>query len=307
MDYCTHSLTQPVLRITSCKFEHDPPVQIIETGGRADVLCGILGIIRKKVAVKAFRRIDRNLEDLVIENEIKIWRLLGNHPHIASFIGIAPVNDYHPKYLAEGAVSDYCAHGDLKTYLYKSDEDVVNHQTRFELLLGVIQGLAYIHEQSVVHGDLKAHNILVDGDGKVARICDFGSSSIECGCYSGPHEQEGTVPWDSPELWMEEDEPLRTHQSDIWAYGCVALEVQMGLMPWDPFNERNGRAMKFRQYEAQTGPPAKVSDPNLNLGMHPIKQRVWDLMVRCWSADPQQRPSAAELLAEMLSISPVSV
>lgn len=101
--------------------------------------------------------------------------------------------------------------------------------------------MKHIHSKSIAHGDLKAvciqliladlnsqdppkANILVDASGEVARICDFSSSVINCSCDGGPKDREGTVLWDSPELW-EEDDNLRTHQSDIWAFGCVMLEV----------------------------------------------------------------------------------
>jgi serine/threonine protein kinase len=69
------------------------------------------------------------------------------------------------------------------------------------------------------------NNVLVDADGKYAKICDFGSASIDCACYAGSAQQDGTVPWDSPELWLFDEEGPRTYRSDIWAFGCVALEV----------------------------------------------------------------------------------
>ncbi|CAE6445054.1 unnamed protein product [Rhizoctonia solani] len=273
----------------------------------------------RRVAVKAFRRVNAQ-DKLAIENELEIWRLLCAHPHIASFIGIAPMDSYDPKYFSQGPVSDYYVHGDLNMYLYKVDPDVTRHEMRFRLLLGIIRGLAYIHTQSIVHGDLKAGNVLIDSEGQVARICDFGSSRIECGCYSGPQAHEGTLAWDSPELWYEppsddesdddseEDEDEdgdgeddseektrpRTQKSDIWAFGCVALEVQMGMTPWDPKHEGNLGKMRMRQFRAGTGHPVQESD--LELNGHPTTNTVWDMIKNCWEADPLQRPEAATLM-----------
>lgn len=68
--------------------------------------------------------------------------------------------------------------------------------------------------------------MLVDIDKKRVKICDFGSSSIDCTCCNGPKRPTGTTPWDSPELWMDEEEGPRTPKSDMWAFGCVALEVR---------------------------------------------------------------------------------
>jgi 3-phosphoinositide dependent protein kinase-1 len=106
--------------------------------------------------------------------------------------------------------------------------------------MGVLRGVSYIHARSIIHGDLKGVNILllsndvmeltyiiqanvvVDNDGRATKICDFGSSLIGCDCYTGPEEQDGTAQWDSPELF---EDNRRTTCSDIWAFGCVVLEV----------------------------------------------------------------------------------
>ncbi|KAH7325150.1 kinase-like domain-containing protein [Rhizoctonia solani] len=312
MSNCIHTRNQPFTTFSS--YEFDSIDKIITRGGHADLVCGVLKAVhpRKKVAVKAFRRLNPAQNQFTIENELGIWRLLCTHPHIASFIGIAPVNSYDPRYFAQGPVSDYYVHGDLNMYLYKADPEVTNHRMRLELLLGVIRGLAYIHTQSIVHGDLKAGNVLVDGDLNVARICDFGSASIECQCYSGPKGQEGTMAWDSPELWLrneddentevEEELRLRSQKSDVWAFGCVALEVQMGTTPWDPKHEGNLRKMRMRQFKAGKGQPAKQSD--LKLGKHTILHEVWNMVKQCWRADPVQRSTAAELMntCEMLIV-----
>ncbi|KAF8691636.1 kinase-like protein, partial [Rhizoctonia solani] len=310
MSGCNHSLSQPLTTFSSCEF--DTIDKVITRGAHADLVCGTLRVVgpRKRVAVKAFRRVAAQ-DKISIENELVIWRLLCAHPHIASFIGIVPTDSYHPKYFSQGPVSDYYVHGDLNMYLYKIDPDVNNHEMRFLLLLGVIRGLAYIHSQSIVHGDLKASNVLIDGEGYVARICDFGSSRIECGCYSGPQTQEGTLAWDSPELWYdplaegesdEEDDDNdveervrpRTQKSDVWAFGCVALEVQMGMAPWDPEREGNLRKMCARQYNAGTGHP--VQESALELHCHPIASKVWSMIQDCWEANPSQRPESSNLM-----------
>ncbi|KDN33533.1 hypothetical protein RSAG8_13380, partial [Rhizoctonia solani AG-8 WAC10335] len=306
MSHCIHNLNQPFDSLPSCEFASID--KIITRGGHADIVCGVLKVLppHQKVAVKAFRHVSPTQDTRTIENELCIWRLLCTHSHIASFLGVAPVDSYNPQYYTLGPVSDYYVHGDLNMYLYKVDPDVTDHQMRFKLLLGVIRGLAYVHTQSVVHGDLKGGNVLVDGDLHIARICDFGSASVECGCYSGPKVQEGTMAWDSPELWMQdedaerEDEDFeeeirpRTQKSDVWAFGCVALEVQIGTTPWDPMHEGNIRKMQSRQWNAKAGYPANES--NLELDRHPTMKEVWKVIKQCWRSDPLQRPNTVELL-----------
>ncbi|KAG9122046.1 hypothetical protein FRC07_001730 [Ceratobasidium sp. 392] len=71
---------------------------------------------------------------------------------------------------------------------------------------------------SIVHGDLKGPNVLVDATREVVKICDFGSSSIVCDCSRDIQETDTSIWWDSPELWEQED-MRRTKASDIWALG----------------------------------------------------------------------------------------
>jgi serine/threonine protein kinase len=154
--------------------------------------------------------------------------------------------------------------------------------------------------------------VLLDAD-MTPKIGDFGSSRINCKCYFGPDAQEGTFPWESPELWLSDEENPRTYQSDIWAFGCVALEVgwselvhpnafsfkaqiQMGMTPWDPDHEGNLWRMRNRQLRARGRCPA--DEHNLSLGQHPILGEVWGLMRRSWRENPVERPTAAELLDE---------
>ncbi|EUC58180.1 tyrosine kinase domain protein, partial [Rhizoctonia solani AG-3 Rhs1AP] len=178
------------------------------------------------------------------------------------------------------------------------------HPNIAEFLLGVLKGLEYIHSQSIIHGDLKGTNVLVDEQGS-PRICDFGSSRIECACYDGPSIQPSTLAWDSPERWWPTT-TRSTKQSDIWSFGCVALEVQMGLLPWDIDGTGITTDMHDYQYNDREGTPAIASNPKLDLEGHPIKMEVWNLMTQCWEIDPQQRPTAAELLEQIQNLNPAA-
>ncbi|KAG9124118.1 hypothetical protein FRC07_012763 [Ceratobasidium sp. 392] len=195
-----------------------------------------------------------------------------------------------------GPVSDYYVNGNLSQYLRKVDPDRIDTARRLHLLIGVTRGMKHIHEKSVVHGDLKASNVVVDADGQLAKICDFGSSIIDCICYDGPKDQEGTVAWDSPELY-EEDDVTRTKQSDIWALGCVALEIQMGTLPWDP----DGNIDRVMARQLRGGYPAR--EEWLELGDDQVLHEVWGLMKECWQSVPSERPAPKDLLLKLETLS----
>ncbi|KAG8704587.1 hypothetical protein FRC08_002162 [Ceratobasidium sp. 394] len=299
MECNTHSLANsPLTALTSCQFQK---ITKIFAQKRADIICGFINgpQFTGEVAVKAFLPLrSRENEQSFIQNELRAWRLLCRHPHIASFVGTAPANLHDLRYMPEGLVSDYYVNGDLAEFLRKVDKPRIDSARRLLLLVGVARGLQFIHGRSIIHGDLKASNVLVDAEGRLAKICDFGSSTIDCGCYDGPskEDQEGTTEWESPELW--ESGGIKTKESDVWAFGCVALEVQMGIPPWDPEGDRR-KAWRRQVFEG--GYPAR--EEWLKLGNDQVLHEVWKLMQECWNQLPSERPTSDDLLPKLEGLS----
>ncbi|KAH7338422.1 kinase-like domain-containing protein [Rhizoctonia solani] len=166
-----------------------------------------------------------------VRNELMIWSILDTHTNIVPLLGLTTMNDLdHIWGSCKGplAVCRYYQERSLQEYLPRTNPSC---ELRLELLIGVVRGLEHIHRKMVIHGDLKAANVTVEssGDLAIAKIIDFGSSKLQCWCFTGQNDQSGTMLWDSPELL--EDEP-RTPSSDVWAFGCAALEVQMGIYPY---------------------------------------------------------------------------
>ena len=101
--------------------------------------------------------------------------------------------------------------------------------------LGIALGVEYLHSRSppIIHGDIKATNVLVD-DGGNPRISDFGLAipveNRTIGLTTTGSFQ-ATLRWLSPELangmiYSEHTVNMkRTESSDVWAFGCLLIEV----------------------------------------------------------------------------------
>lgn len=96
-------------------------------------------------------------------------------------------------------------------------------------------GLAYLHEEGIVHGDLHGGNILVDNNGRI-RLADFGMALISegTGYNYGSQHGGGATRWTAPDLFDPDifgiDSPRPTALSDVYALACVGIEVSQIIL-----------------------------------------------------------------------------
>ena len=100
-------------------------------------------------------------------------------------------------------------------------------------ILGIAEGLKYLHDEGVIHSDIKAGNVLISSIG-VPRICDFGISrmlaSSQTFDVTTSGHLKGTTRWMAKELMMIGDPPpAHTFQTDVWAFG-MTVHVRSALI-----------------------------------------------------------------------------
>ncbi|KAF9449298.1 kinase-like protein [Macrolepiota fuliginosa MF-IS2] len=162
----------------------------------------------------------------------------------------------------------------------------------------IINGLSYLHELGIVHGDLKGKNVLISDDER-ALIADFGISYV---AMSTRHttSPKGSVRWSAPELFADEHNEngsevyaLPTPESDIWSFSCVCYEVFARKMPFYQYPRDNKvMATLLRGEEIPTRPTSHGPDG--------IDDFMWDIMKKCWNYAPKERPTCSELLQLIL-------
>ncbi|CAE6461831.1 unnamed protein product [Rhizoctonia solani] len=94
---------------------------------------------------------------------------------------------------------------------------------RLQLCAQITSGVAYLHAENIVHGDLKAMNILMS-DANIPCIVDFGCSIIKehsLAFRSSDLVSNGTIRWTAPEILSEVNKGKPSHEADIYSLGMV--------------------------------------------------------------------------------------
>ncbi|KAF7377829.1 hypothetical protein MSAN_00206400 [Mycena sanguinolenta] len=177
----------------------------------------------KVVALKRLRLFEAESEGSIrihrkFRKEALIWRNLDYHDYVLPFLGVD--SETFPGFLC--MVSPWMSKGVIVSNDGGPREDSIP-----VLIYEIAMGLQYLHSQNIVHGDLRGANILLDDQGH-ARLADFGLAAVVDGPLA-PTNRGGSLRWMAPELLNPESCGLkvfkRTFASDIYAFGCVCVEV----------------------------------------------------------------------------------
>jgi hypothetical protein len=157
----------------------------------------------------------------------------------------------------------------------------------------VLHGLLYLHEQGVIHRDIKGANILTTKQGLV-KLADFGVATRT----TSLHESSvvGTPYWMAPEVIELSG---ATTASDIWSLGCTVIELLDGKPPYHKLQPMHAL---FRIVNDDHPPlpegASPVSRPGPPTVWYMLKavQMVRDFLIQCFQKDPNLRVSARKLL-----------
>ncbi|KAJ7731569.1 kinase-like domain-containing protein [Mycena maculata] len=218
--------------------------------------------------------------------EALVWQRL-RHKHIVPLIGID--TESFPSSFC--MVSPWMKNGTVIKYLSGIDQ-TKRRSTVDRLIQEIAQGLAFLHKQNVVHGDLRGSNILVDDTGH-ACLTDFGLTVLSDATVTQTNHGAGSVRWMAPETLNPTTFGLqglaRTPASDIYAFGCVCLELYTGFPPFHEAILHDAPVMlQVMEGRRPDRPAADV-----------ISDQIWTIMQKCWSHNFLKRPSIIDIVLEL--------
>lgn len=178
------------------------------------------------VAVKNCSLLDASPERRkMLLRELRALRGL-EHPHLVRFYGAF----LQPDAAMVSLVLEYMEMGSLRQHI--PADGVRDEPTLAGIGFQIISGLRYLHEQKILHRDLKTENVLLSMNGYV-KLCDFGVSTILEDSAAMGQTLIGTVLFMAPERLRAQP---HANQSDIWSLGLILLECWAGHPPWGDHN-----------------------------------------------------------------------
>ncbi|GAB1517072.1 hypothetical protein RhiTH_000115 [Rhizoctonia solani] len=203
-------------------------------------------------------------------------------------------------------VSPWMENGDLTRFLVEHP-----YIDRYNLCAQIADGVAYLHQENVVHGDIKGvntfvnfvwsiftlfeyqANILVSKD-LTPKITDFGTASrIDCTLKftETSCSQTVSIRWTAPEV-MAETIDKSTPEADVFSLGMTILEVFTGNVPF-PGVSTPAVILKL----VTGGHPARPEE-HIPTG-DDRADLLWSLLSDCWAFKPEDRPTADDVKYRM--------
>ncbi|OHT11147.1 CAMK family protein kinase [Tritrichomonas foetus] len=207
-----------------------------------------------------------------LNREILMMRKL-NHPHIVSLHEVIHVKPSGVVYIIE----DYADCGNLASII-KSGVKFNNDQIRY-IFRQIAEGVCYLHENGIVHQDLKPQNILMKHDG-TALISDFGIGHT----FQSSAKVVGTPAFQAPELidkCSAEDE-ISPGSEDIWSLGVTLYNLCFQRFPFSGQNV-------FEIVRSIMSSKLKMPE-----GCDPI---LWDLIIQMLNVDNRSRYNIHQVMA----------
>ncbi|KAM3962668.1 uncharacterized protein ACR2FA_003295 [Aphomia sociella] len=257
-----------VIRLIGCCTKRAPLIALLEHAPRGD----LLSLLRSARGRRKVDQYDGSNVTRRVDSDSTVPHLSENDSEYTN------ISDSDPT-LSEGKLYD-CEKPRTKDHYVAEPALHLDSATMRDYALQVALGMRHLEDRGITHRDLAARNILVDAAG-VLKVADFGLSRT--GVYV--HTRSNPVPlrWLAPEAILHSQ---YCSASDVWAFAVLLWEIAtLGSFPYAELS--NHQVPAFLAGGSRLPKPARASP------------RLYQLMVECWSDEPNDRPTFAQIVDKL--------
>ncbi|KAK4278115.1 hypothetical protein QN277_016006 [Acacia crassicarpa] len=248
----------------------------------------------KVVAVKKLNLHPSKKVEEEFESEVKLISIV-HHRNLIRLLGCC--SEGNERIL----IYEYMKNTSLDKFLFGQNRGSLNWKQRYDIILGIARGLAYLHEGfhiRIIHRDIKTNNILLDDDFQ-PRIADFGLARLL------PDEKShlstkfaGTLGYTAPEYIILGQ---LSEKVDIYSYGVVVLEIISGEQSNElkMHGDCEGAFLLQRVWKLYNrGIHIELVDNSLDSNDYDAEEvkRIIEIGLLCTQASAELRPSMSDVI-----------